>query len=214
MYLPFRHQGIEIAISLYKHCISPGTKARVLDLGCGDGLFIQELMKSQSPVSVILVDGSAEMIDAAIIRLKNNADLTFIEATFQDLRAGKSLTGKFDYIYSSLAIHHLPFEEKRHLYTYIHESLSPGGCFVNNDVVATSERIEKWYLSLWTQWIIEHSSEDSRGKLLGIPEQYKSNPDNMPDSLESQIQMLRQIGFIGVDCFFKYGIFSIFGGFK
>jgi tRNA (cmo5U34)-methyltransferase len=51
-----------------------------------------------------------------------------------------------------------------------------------------------------------------REKLIGIPDQYKGNPDNMPDTLEAQLEMLKQIGFNNVDCYHKYGIFSLFGG--
>ncbi len=215
IYLPFRSKFIEIAKSLYANFISSRTEAKVLDLGCGDGLFIQELLKSFSPASVTLVDGSNEMLDAAKKRLGKNTNLNFIRASFQDLLAEKPLNENFDFIYSSLAIHHLPFEEKKRLYAYIHKLLSPEGCFVHYDVVVPpSRKIEKWYLSLWRQWINEHPAKEQRGKLLGIPEQYKGNSDNMPDTLESQLQALSEIGFKEVDCFFKYGIFSLFGGFK
>lgn len=215
IFLPFRSQFVEIAKSLYAYFISSRNEARVLDLGCGDGLFVQELLKSFSPTSVTLIDGSAEMLEAAKNRLGNSANINFINASFQDLPAGESLNEKFDFIYSSLAIHHLPFEEKTHLYTYIYNLLSPDGCFVHYDVVVPpSEKIEKWYLSLWCQWIKGHPDKEMREKLLGIPEQYKGNPDNMPDTLESQLQSLEKIGFKEVDCFFKYGIFSLFGGFK
>ena len=215
VYLPFRRQFIEVTKSLYEYFIDANIEAKILDLGCGDGLFIQELIKSFSPASVILVDGSDEMLEAAKKRLKNNGNINFIKASFQDLLAGELLTENFDFIYSSLAIHHLPFEEKKQLYAYIYKLLSPGGCFVHYDVVVPpSGKIEKWYLSLWRQWIKEHPSIEMRENLLDIPEQYKGNQDNIPDTLESQLEVLEKIGFKEVDCFFKYGIFSLFGGFK
>ena len=215
VYLPFRQQFIEVTKSLYECFIDTNCEAKILDLGCGDGLFIQELLKSFSPVNVTLVDGSAEMLEAAQNRLGNNSKISFMKASFQDILAGESLNENFDFIYSSLASHHLPFEDKRHLYAYIHKLLSPDGCFVHYDVVVPpSGKIEKWYLSLWRQWIKEHSDKEMREKLLGIPEQYKGNPDNLPDTLESQLEVLEEIGFKEVDCFFKYGIFSLFGGFK
>ncbi|MCB2184636.1 MAG: hypothetical protein KQH63_21645 [Desulfobulbaceae bacterium] len=133
----------------------------------------------------------------------------------QDLLAGKSLTEEFDFIYPSLAIHHLPLQEKKELYVAIYKLLRQGGCFVHYDVVAPSSAInEKWYLSQWKQWIEQHSDAEKRQKLLGIPEQYKGNPDNIPDTLESQLEILNETGFKEVDRYFKYGIFSLFGGFK
>ena len=47
-----------------------------------------------------------------------------------------------------------------------------------------------------------------------LPNQYKNNPDNMPDTLENQLKSLESAGFKNVDCYYKFGIFSIFGGEK
>jgi len=83
------------------------------------------------------------------------------------------------------------------------------------DVVSPpTEKLEKWYLSLWRQWIKKHPAKERGKKLFGIPEQYKGNPDNIPDTLKTQLDALNKIGFKDVDCFFKYGIFSLFGGSK
>ncbi len=215
VYLPFRREFIETAKSLYAYFIAARSEARVLDLGCGDGLFIQELLKTFSPASVTLVDGSKEMLEAAQKRLGKKANLNFIQASFQSLLAGGLLLENFDFVYSSLAIHHLSFDEKKHLYAYIYELLSPGGCFVHYDVVVPpSRKNENWFLSLWRQWIKEHPDKEMSEKLLEVPDHYKENTDNRPDTLGSQLQALKQIGFKEVDCYFKYGIFSLFGGFK
>ena len=213
IFLPFRGLFIEVSKSLYGHFISENPLAKVLDLGCGDGLFIQELTKSFKPSQVTLVDGSAEMLGAARKRLAGQEDYYFIQASFQQLLTDDILNERFDFIYSSLAIHHLPFAEKQELYAYIHEQLRPGGWFIHYDVaLPPSEKLEKWYLSFWREWIKAHSSEERREQLLGIPDQYKGNQDNMPDTLDTQLEVLKDIGFSNVDCFYKYGIFTLFGG--
>ncbi len=88
---------------------------------------------------------------------------------------------------------------------------------MNIDVVlAPSEALEQWYLSLWKDWI------DDRKRSLGIAgnqcdgivRQYKDNKDNKPDTLDSQLDALRSSGFHEVDCYYKYGIFTMFGGKK
>jgi len=215
IYLPYRHQFIEITKSLYAHFIDSRCEARILDLGCGDGLFVQELLKTFSPANVTLVDGSSEMLEAAQKRLHKKRNTTFIKTSFQELLAGKSVNESYDFIYSSLAIHHLKFTEKKLLYSYIYKLLSSGGCFVHYDVVVPqSQIIEPWYLSLWEKWIKEHPDKEMGEKLIGIPRQYKENDDNIPDTLESQLEALKEIGFQKVDCYFKYGIFCLFGGFK
>ena len=212
-YLPFRQQFIDLAKSCYGYFISPSREAaKVLDLGCGDGLFIQELLKSFSPAKVVLVDGSAEMLQAAKNRLGEQENLHFSQASFQELITAGSQNEAFDFIYSSLAIHHLPAEEKKKLYAYIYNSLAPGGQFVHYDVVMPpAPELEQWYLSLWKQWIENHPDPASSAKLL-ISQQYKENADNMPDPLALQLKIMRNLGFNNVDCYFKYGIFSLFGG--
>ncbi|MGZ7117956.1 MAG: hypothetical protein ACXVHS_11035, partial [Methanobacterium sp.] len=47
-----------------------------------------------------------------------------------------------------------------------------------------------------------------------VPDKYKNNPDNHPDTLISQLNALKLIGFKNVDCYYKYGIFAIYGGQK
>ncbi len=215
IFLPFRSQFIEITKSFFEHFISQNTQAKVLDLGCGDGLFIQELLKSFNPAKVRLVDGSNDMLDAAKKRLGEKEKLHFSQASFQELLSEDPIDENFDFIYSSLAIHHLPFEEKRNLYAYINNHLSAGGCFVHYDVVVPpSEKIESCYLSIWRQWIKGHPAIEKRKELINIPEQYKNNKDNVPDTLDSQLRAMKEIGFKDVDCYFKYGIFALFGGFK
>ena len=215
IYLPLRSQFIETAKLFYKHFLSQNAGNKILDLGCGDGLFIQELLKSYSPEEVVLVDGSQEMLDAAKAHLKDHSNIQYVQASFQELLAKDSLAKDFDFIYSSLAIHHLSLEEKIDLYAYILHHLSTGGYFVHYDVILPpTEELEKWYLSLWKQWIKEHPNYSNREKLLGITEQYRGNPDNTPDTLKSQMEALEKVGFQNVDCFFKYGIFSLFGGSK
>ncbi len=215
IYLPFRSLFIEMVKLFYKHFLSHKPGNKILDLGCGDGLFIHELLKSYSPEIVVLVDGSQEMLNAAKGRLKDYSNIQYVQASFQELPTKDHLSKNFDFIYSSLAIHHLSLEEKRDLYAYIYDHLSSGGYFVHYDVtLPPTETLEKWYLSLWKQWIKERSSYKDRKDLLGITEQYKGNPDNTPDTLESQMKAMHEIGFQNVDCFFKYGIFSLFGGSK
>ena len=215
VFLPYREQFIETVKSLYAHFIDSNTEARVLDLGCGDGFFVQELLKSFCPADITLVDGSAEMLKAAEKHFGINGKICYVNSSFQDLIEKESLNGRFDFIYSSLAIHHLPFEEKKHLYTYIYKLLAQDGFFVNYDVVNNPyKKTEKWYMSLWKQRIKDHPNKELGEKLIDIPKHYKENPDNIPNTLQLQLQILEEIGFKEVDSYFKYGIFSLFGGYK
>ena len=81
-------------------------------------------------------------------------------------------------------------------------------------VLPPTKTLERWYLSQWKEWIDTNVSEDKKSEVLPIPQKYKDNPDNTPDTLSSQLESLKKIGFIDVDCYYKYGIFAIFGGRK
>ena len=43
---------------------------------------------------------------------------------------------------------------------------------------------------------------------------YKKKLENKPSGLVEQLRLLEDIGFRDVDCFYKYGIFALFGGTK
>jgi tRNA (cmo5U34)-methyltransferase len=67
---------------------------------------------------------------------------------------------------------------------------------------------------LWQEWIHAHSANSKKESLLPVPQQYKDNRDNVPDPLVPQLRALKRTGFKNVDCFYKYGIFAMFGGSK
>ena len=162
-----------------------------------------------------LADGSNDMLAAARKKLKKHSNVEYIQASFQDIIDSDLLAGNFDFIYSSFAIHHLQTHEKKKLYSKIYSMLNQGGCFVHNDVIAPlSPRIESWYLTLWREWIKQFPDRELSSGMEVIPEKYKESPDDFPDTLETHLGFLRETGFLDVDCFFKYGIFALFGGFK
>jgi len=99
----------------------------------------------------------------------------------------------------------------------IYAHLNVDGHFLNIDVIlASTETLEHWYLLLWKDWITE------RKTMLGIAgndnddiiQRYKDNTDNKPDTLDEQLSALTSVGFKDVDCYYKYGIFTMYGGKK
>lgn len=217
IYIVERRRLLEILKSFYRHFLIGKEQKSILDLGCGDGIITQELFKVDNSISATLVDGSEEMLNSAKERLKEFKNINYIPASFQEILEKDILHQDFDFIVSSLAIHHLTLDEKISLFRKVYAHLHPEGYFLNIDVVLSpDENLEKWYLLLWKEWI------DGRKRTLGVEgdyfddiiDRYKNNKDNKPDTLEDQMNALKGIGFRDVDCFYKYGIFTMYGGRK
>jgi tRNA (cmo5U34)-methyltransferase len=204
-----RQRLIGVLKSFYGHFLAGREHVDALDLGCGDGTLAHELMKEFPNFSVMLIDGSEDMLKKAKEGLHGKR-VEFLNASFQEIIGGKHDLPEFDFIFSSLAIHHLTYEEKEDLYAYIRDSLKAGGYFVNIDaVLPPSEELEEWYLDVWREWAETAGSGD-----LDPVTMYKENQDNKPDTLKSQLDMLGRLGFKDVDCYYKNGIFAVFGGGK
>lgn len=216
IYILERRRLFQILRSFYRHFLDKN-RTKVLDLGCGDGALTRELLKEDEQIQATLVDGSPEMLENARERLQSFENMHFINRTFQELLKNDAvLDDDFDLVVSSLAIHHLHREEKRSLFEYIHNHLQTGGYFLNLDTVkAPTPELEGWYRIFWSEWIRENQTKlDINERFDHIPEQYKNNPDNHPDTLDEQLDALKSVGFGQVDCYYKYGIFAIFGGRK
>jgi len=213
-YILERRRLIKIMKSLYKYFLMDKIKERplkTLDLGCGDGILTYELLGMDENLRGTLIDGSAEMLKNAKERLKSYPQIEYIQETFQEL-VRSDLNNKFNLVVSSLAIHHLSMDQKESLFRFIYNHIEKKGFFLNIDTIkAPSNDLEEWYLMLWKEWINE---KEDKEKFMYIPNQYRNNPDNHPDTLKSQLNSLESIGFKNVDCYYKYGVFAIYGGTK
>ena len=217
VYIVERQRLFEIMKSFYRFFILDDRPKNVLDLGCGDGIITAELLSVDSSISATLVDGSEDMLNRAKDRLNNFSNMTYIQASFQDMLKADLVNRQFDLAVSSQAIHHLNLNEKKQFYSLIHTCLHSGGYFLNIDVtIAPTSDLEQWYMKLWQEWMDDKlmATGNTDATFDDIIQRYKSLSDNRPDTLDDQLAVLRETGFVNVDCFYKYGIFTVFGGRK
>ena len=171
----------------------------------------------------MLADFSPPMLDAARVRFGNSsADTHFVLVDYAnggwpDLVAAPPLPQRYDVIVSGFSIHHQPDVVKRRIYTDIHDLLAPGGIFLNLEHVASASR---WGEVQFEAYFIDalYRYHAPRGKTRGqVAADFYHRPDkdaNRLAPLELQLQWLREIGFLHVDCFFKLFELALFGGIK
>ena len=206
-----------ILVDIFGYHFGGRRNLSLLDLGCGDGMLTENIRSRHPGHTFHLMDGSEIMIQRATRRLGDGA--SFIHQTFEDYVESPPREDSYDFVYSANAIHHLDLEGKHGLYSMIHQEMKEGGCFLNIDPVKpSSECSEKWMFDMWTDWINGNLREKGLGNQVGrydrLPSIYREAPENRPSTLRQQLDILEQIGFRDVDCYYKYGIFALFGGTK
>ena len=175
----------------------PNTARRILDLGTGDGrllalLKLALLNDGVRETEAIALDFSPAMIEAARKRFAGDSSVTVVT---HNLDRRLPALGRFDAVISSIAIHHVVHERKRELYTEVHGLLNPGGVFCNLEHVASpTPRLHEEFLNR-IGFTVE--TEDPSNKLLDV---------------ETQLQWLREIGFVDVDCHWKWRELALLAG--
>jgi len=218
IYIVDRRKMFWFVSSLFQHFFAERDGIRLLDIGCGDGVLTEDLLKSNRAISATLIDGNDSMLQRARERLKSFQNVSFLKASFQEILEGAIELGSYDLCVSSMAIHHLDMNEKASLFKKIASHLDAGGRFINIDVVLPpSEELESWYFAIWRDWLGHmmnryHVTDEAPEDLI---KRYKDPSSmNKPDTLSNQLKALQEAGFLDVDCYFKNGIFVVFGGKK
>jgi tRNA (cmo5U34)-methyltransferase len=171
----------------------PEGVTRVLDLGCGDGEVVGRVLDARPDAEAVAVDFSAEMLSRVRARFAGSERVTVVE---HDLDAPLPAEwGTFDAVVSAFAIHHVVDERKRALYAEVFDRLRPGGGFLNLEHVAspTRELHEAFLASFGTA-----PADD--------------DPSNQLAPVEDQLRWLRAIGFVQVDCHWKWRELALLAG--
>ncbi|KAJ7805920.1 type 11 methyltransferase [Mycena olivaceomarginata] len=120
-----------------RKCSGTYPTSRVLDLGCGFGYFCRWAQHEAGARSVHGVDVSARMLERA---REFDADMhpqqqqqegsKVVSYSREDLETITLEKGRYDLVYSSLALHYLPTPSFQRLVREVRNTLIPGGRFV------------------------------------------------------------------------------------
>ena len=189
--IPHRTEGERVLLDQI-----PNHVKRVLDLGTGDGRLLSLVRMHKPEVEGIALDFSEPMLERARKRFKEDKHVTIVKHDLSLPLPFKQI-GHFDAVVSSLAIHHLIHQRKKQLYQEIFDLLNSKGIFCNLDRVTSPT--QNLHLKFLAAYGLKPQTEDPSNKLL---------------DLETQLSWLNQIGFIDVDCYWKWLEMALIVGFK
>ena len=164
--------------------------SRVLDLGCGTGLELEEYFALNPSAKITGIDLSESMLDALRAKFPEK-DLTLVRDSYFDAPLGEN---RFDAAVSVESLHHFSAEMKAGLYAKLHAALKEGGVFVLTDYFAESDELEKEYF--------RNLAELKRQQGLSDSEFYHYDT---PLLVEHEMEVLRQAGFKDVRIVEKWG---------
>ena len=213
-----RARQLKMMLEIFESYFEKREGLDFLDFGCGDGALSKVIYNKYPKNRFHLLDGSATMLEKAKKNFPSEG-FTYTGDSFENFIERNKDERKYDFIFSSMAIHHLEYDMKLRLFSKFYLQLKYGGLFINIDVVQpVSRKTEEIQFEMWEDYIRDELKRLGRESEISMHENlsagYKVKLENKPSLLSSQLHSLEQTGFHDVECYFKFGIFAVFGGVK
>lgn len=114
---------------------------KVLDIGCGTGLELEEIFDKVPNATVSCVDLSAKMLEQ--LQHRFNDSKCKVTVSCESYLSFKYPQNEFDYIIASATLHHLLDEEKLKLFPNLCRSLKNSGSFILGDYYVSPEEAKE-----------------------------------------------------------------------
>jgi SAM-dependent methyltransferase len=188
--IPHRVEGLGVLLEVIG---SDTPVRRALDLGTGDGNTLALVLSAHPDATGVGADFQPAMLERARARFAADDRVEIVEHDMEDPLPAS--LGRFDLVVSSFAIHHLVPDRQRALYGEVFALLEPGGRFANLEHVASPTD------ALHVEFL---------GALRRTPAD--DDPSNKLVLVETQLGWLRDLGYIDVDCFWKWRELALLSG--
>ena len=194
---------------------------RILDLGAGYGALATALLLDRPNSTAVCLDASEAMLKLGRERNAGfGSRIEFIQGSVETPDWLKAVSGTFDAVVSSRALHHFTADQRRRfMFQEIFGITRAGGCFINADNVrASTASLRDRYRRARDEWL-ERGIRDSSGGKTTLAELRAATPSTYhgPHNngrLEEELAWLEEAGFTDVDCFWKFGTTVVYGGFR
>jgi tRNA (cmo5U34)-methyltransferase len=170
---------------------------RILDLGCGTGNLTAAILHHFPTAEIHALDISADILSECKNRFKENTNIIYHQHDFSTLNFPEN---HFDFIVSSIAIHHVKDDEKRKLYQQILALLKPNGLFEFAD--QTRGITEEIYQTHITRWKTEAFKLGSTPENWDMWMQHQADHDHHTPVVW-HLEQLKEIGFTNIDVLWK-----------
>lgn len=178
----YKEACVKLPTLITSHC------ERLLDLGCGTGLELENVFKAFSHIQVTGIDLTQSMLDKLQDKYKGKS-LQLICGSYFDVELA---TESFDCAISFQTMHHFSHEAKIGLYKKICNSLKPKGMYIECDYMVETQEEEDYYYREYYRFM----------KDMAVSNEEFYHYDT-PCTLGNQIKMLKEAGFINVEKVFK-----------
>ena len=178
---------------------------RVLDLGCGNGVLSEQVLKKYPHAHIVGFDLTEEMLKVYKNKLSKYSDR--FELKKGDFKT-ESIGNNYDIILAGLSLHHLDLEQRRNFYKTIYSALNAGGMFISRDIIIDEdEDVRAQQYELWKRFI-KSNGED--------PEFWYSKhmQKDTPVTLCEHFAWLKDAGFIKIGCHYRLFNFAVSSAMK
>ena len=143
----------------------PPSPGKVLDLGVGTGLELDEIWAKDPSISVTGVDINQAML-ALLTKKHSGKDLTLVCDDYFHYDMGEN---QWDTVISFESFHHFLHEEKLALYRKICRGLKPDGCLLLGDYIACCDEEEDLLRNIYLQKRKQYAVPDGQFIHMDIP---------------------------------------------
>jgi tRNA (cmo5U34)-methyltransferase len=182
----------------------------LLDVGAGAGNYTLKMLEALPGLDVTLVDLSRPMLDRAAERLRGSSasNVTCLQADVRELDLGEQ---RFDVITAAAVLHHLrTTNEWEAVFSAFFRALRPGGSLWISDLVEHSiPTVQAVMWERYGEYLAGLRDEAYRDHVFA----YVAREDT-PRPLVFQLDLMRSVGFSGVDVLHKTSTFAAFGAVK